>query len=109
MLGHAIENVSFFTSAARRSLQPQHVLHGVNAGTFPDDPLRGAQRPVGKGVTAAGLVGQLHALAVVGENDGVIPDHIATAQGMDADLSAGALAGDALPPVPERLLQLPYF
>src|SRR6185436_15997032 len=88
------------------SLQTQYILHVVDARILSDDPLGGAESAIGEGVAAAGFVGQLHAFAVSGEDDGVISYHIAAAQGVDANLGAGALAGDALAAVAQRILEL---
>ena len=63
-------------------------------------PLRGSQSPAGKGFAAAGFVRQLHAFALRGVDDGVIADHIAAANRMDADLVVRAFADDSLASVP---------
>lgn len=53
-------------------------------------PAGGTDGTVGEGVAAAGFVSELYALADVGEDDGVIADDIATADGVDADLGLRA-------------------
>ena len=77
-------------TTANSSLQPQHVLHVVDASWFVGEPAGGADGTVGEGVAAAGFVGELDALADVGEDDGVVADDIAAADGVDADLGFGA-------------------
>ena len=95
--------VAILNSIELKSFQPQHVLHVVKAGLLLHDPLRGAQRAVGKRVAARRLVRQLHALAGVRKNDRVVAHDIAAADRMDADLRRRAFADDALATVPRRL------
>ena len=70
------------------------------------DPLRGAECAVGEGLAAAGLVCEFHPLAIRGEDDRVIAHHVAAADGVDADLAAGAFADYAFAAVTEDFLQL---
>ena len=60
--------------------QTQYVLHIVQA-FFAVCPNCGAYSTGGKGHAAAGLVGDFHALAVGGEEGGVVADNIACADG----------------------------
>src|SRR6185503_326783 len=78
----------------------------VNAWLLPDDPLRSAQRSISKRVTAAGLMGQLQALAIGREDDRVIPDDVAAAESVDANLRVRALARNAVTAMAEGLLEL---
>ena len=49
------------------------------------EKLRRPERSLGEGVPAGRLVGELNPLAVDGEDDGVVADHVAAAQRMHAD------------------------
>jgi len=86
--------------------QSQHVLHVINAGFLFDHPERGAQGAVGKSVTVGGLVREFKALAVVGENDRVIANHIAAANRVHADFGRGSFADDAFATVTHDFLEL---
>ena len=81
------------------SFQSQHVLHVVEPRGLAVRPERGAAGTTGKGLAAGGFVGQLHALALRGVDDGVVAHDIAAADGVHADLGVGALAHDAMPAV----------
>ena len=64
--------------------QTQYVLHIVQA-FFAVCPNCGAYGTGGKGHAAAGLVGDFHALAVGGEEGGVVADDVACADGGKTD------------------------
>src|SRR5579859_4352564 len=87
------------------SLQPQYILHVVKAGLLLHEPLGGAEGAVGESVAAGGFVREFHPFATVGEDDGVVAHDIAAADGVNADLGAGAFAHDALAAVAEGLLK----
>lgn len=74
----------------------ENVLHGVEAGFLAKNPLGGAEGAVGKSVSAAGFVGEFEAFSGSGEQDGVVADNVAAAQGMHADFVFGSGADDSL-------------
>ncbi len=84
-------------------LQPQDVLHRVEARLLADGPNGGAQGARGEGVAGGRLVGQLDALPGPGEDDGVVADHIAAPQGVHPDLVPGPLARLAAAAVADEL------
>jgi hypothetical protein len=51
-------------------------------------------------------VGEFDAFAIGGEDDGMVADDVAAADGMDADLGSSAFAGDALAAVAEGFSEL---
>ena len=67
----------------------------VEAGGASGDPSGGAQGADGEGVARGGAVGQLQAFAVGGEENGVVADDVAAADGMEADFLFGAFADEA--------------
>ena len=67
----------------------------VEAGGASGDPGGGAQGADGEGVARGGPVGQFQAFAVGGEEDGVVADDVAAADGMEADFLFGAFADEA--------------
>jgi len=66
--------------------------------------LRGQRR--GKDFARGSPVGDLDALALPEEEHGVIADHVATAQGLDADLVGGARPDVAVPFVTRALAEI---
>ena len=72
------------------------MLHGVEAGVLAENPLGGAEGAVGESVSAAGFVGEFEAFSGSGEQDGVIADDVAAAQGMHADFVFGSGSDDSL-------------
>lgn len=72
------------------------MLHGVEAGFLAKNPLSGAEGAVGESISAAGFVGKFEAFSGGGEQDGVIADNIAAAQGVKADFIFGSGADDSL-------------
>lgn len=77
-------------------VEAENVLHGVEAGFLAENPLGGAEGAVGESVSAAGFVGEFEAFSGSGEQDGVIADDVAAAQGMHADFIFGSGADDSL-------------
>lgn len=72
------------------------MLHGVESGFLAKNPLGGAEGAVGEGVSAAGFVDEFEAFSGSGEQNGVIADNIAAAQGMHADFIFSSGADDSL-------------
>src|SRR5689334_6872695 len=87
---------STFTIQNSKLLQPQHVLHVVEAGGLVVGPEGGAQGAAGEGFAAGSFVGEFDALALRGVDDGVIADDVAAAHGVDPDLVLGAFTDDAV-------------
>src|SRR5690606_23695491 len=93
------------------STQTQHVLHVVQRRRTLLQPQRRAHRPRGKGHAARGLVSDLHALAIGGEQHGVITHHVAGTHGGKTDglaltrtgLTFTTIHGDLLQVTPQRL------
>lgn len=81
------------------------MLHGVEAGFLAENPLGGAEGAVGKSVSAAGFVGEFEAFSESGEQNGMIADDVAAAQGVHADFVFGSGADDSLAAVPEGFVQ----
>src|SRR5687767_15041698 len=88
---------SFWRLPARlkQGLYAQDVRHTVEAGRPGRQPLRRAQGARGVGGAALRAHRDLDALAAAGEDHRVLPDDVAAADGMEADLPARALAGVA--------------
>ena len=70
--------------------------------------MRGAEGTGGKRVAAGRLVREFDALAVVREDDGVVADDIAAADGVDADFVLRAFADDALTAMTKRFFKLQF-
>jgi hypothetical protein len=85
------------------SLQPEHVLHIVDAGALSGDPGGGADGAAGENATIGRLVNEFEAFAEGGKHHGMITDHITAAQGVDTHFGGSAFAGDALATVAEGL------
>src|SRR5438105_13474746 len=66
-------------------MSSQHVLEVIQSGGPARDEFRGPDRAAGEVVAARRAVGQFEALPIGEEVDGVIADHVAAAQGLDAD------------------------
>ena len=62
--------------------------------------LAASRRAADVGVAAVALVDQFHGFAQGAEDDGMLADVIAGADGVDADLLGGSLADDAFPAMP---------
>lgn len=88
------------------SEQAQHILHAVDPWSLADHPRRCPECSLGKSVTAAGLVGQLHPLSHRGKKDRVVSHHIAAPHRVNADFRGRSGADDAMPTVAQRVLQL---
>jgi hypothetical protein len=69
-------------------------------------PERCADGAAGKDFARGSPVGDLDALALPEEEHGVIADHVATAQGLDADLVGGARPDVAVPFVTRALAEI---
>src|SRR5258707_12055894 len=87
------------TSKSRALLQAKHVEHVVEAGWTLAQPFCGAHRAAGVGHAALGAEGELKALPGTDEQGAVVADHVAPADGMEADLPDGPLAGITVPAV----------
>src|SRR5690606_12151294 len=74
-----VQNILHVVKTSRLTLQPQRRTHGAFSKRHP----------------AARLVGNLNALALGGEQNGVVTHHITGADGFEADFLAGAFAGEA--------------
>lgn len=81
------------------------MLHGVESGFLAENPLGGAEGAVGKSVSAAGFVGEFEAFSGGGEQDGVIADDVAAAQGVQANFIFGSGADDSLASVPQGFVR----
>src|ERR1043166_9185628 len=82
--------------AEARALEPQLVLHAVEAGLLALEPQRGTHRAGGIGLAAEGAMAELQPLAGGGEHDRVHADLLAAAQGGEADLTRRPRAGMAV-------------
>jgi len=80
----------------RGSIQPEHVLHTVKTGLLPGEPAGGAERAIRKSIAAVGAVNELDTLADAAEDDGMLADDVAGANGKKRDLFFAALTDDAL-------------
>ena len=69
---------------AANSLQPQPVLHVVEAGLLLDEPLRGTKRAVSECVAARRFVREFDPLAVSEEHHSVVTDDVAAILGRPA-------------------------
>lgn len=81
------------------------MLHGVEAGVLAENPLGGAEGAVGESIPVAGFVGEFEAFSGSGEQDGVIANDVASAQGMQADFIFGSGADDSLASVPQGFVR----
>ena len=86
--------------------EAENVCHIVEAGGAALEPLGGFEGALGEGGAGGGLVGELDALFVCGEDDGVVTDDGAAAEGVDGDLSARALADDAVAAVDGLVIEV---
>ena len=86
---------------------PEHVLHVVKAVLLVHQPARGAQRATGEGQARFGLVRDLDALAVAGEQHRVVADDVAGADHGKADGVARAFAADAVTGVHRAVFEIP--
>ena len=94
-----------YDSESVSSLESEDVLHGVKPGFLAENPLGGAKGAVGKGVSAAGFMGKFKAFSGSGEQNGVIADDVAAAQGMQSDFVFGSGSDDSFAPVPQGVFQ----
>src|SRR5688572_15992202 len=84
----------------------EHVGHRVQTGLRIRGEARGPESPVGEGAAGEGAVDDLELLSTRVEDEPVLPDNRAAAQGVDADLTF--LPGcQTLPPVDDDLVQVP--
>ena len=61
--------------------QAEHILHAVEAWPLFREPLGGANSAAGEGVAAVGAVDEFESLADAAEDDGVLADDVAGADG----------------------------
>lgn len=90
----------YFGSVSSSRFEPKNALHGVESGFLAENPLGGAEGAIGESVSAAGFVGEFEAFSGSGEQNGVIADNIAAAQGVQADFIFVSGADDSLAAVP---------
>src|SRR5919112_309408 len=83
----------------------EHVGHRVEAWLRVSGEARGPQGAVGEGAAGEGAVDDLDLLSPRGEDEPVLSDHCAAAQGVDADLTF-LPGGQTLPPVDRDLVQI---
>lgn len=85
-----------------RSLgESEDVEHIVEAWCLLGEPGGGAEGAVSEGMAVGGFVSELDSFSVSGEDDGVVSDDVAAAQGVDTDFGGGAFADEALAAVAE--------
>ena len=94
-----------YDSESVSSLESEDVLHGVKAGFLAENPLGGAKGAVGKGVSAAGFVGEFEAFSGSGEQNGVIANDVTAAQRMQSNFIFGSGADDSFAAVPQGIFQ----
>src|SRR5262245_19931052 len=76
--------------------QAEHVLHAVEARLAVLEPQGGAHRALGIDPPALGAVGELDALRLAEEHDGMVADRRPAAQRREADRAGGPRAGVAV-------------
>src|SRR5271169_949318 len=81
------------------------MLHIVETGRTPDNPLRGAQSAFGEGLASRGFVREFDSLARAGENHRVLSDNVPAANRVYPDFLTLARADDACAAMLGNLLQ----
>src|SRR3990167_84871 len=90
------------------SLQPQHVLHAIEALFLFDQPPGGAQRAARKGIAAVGAVDEFDPLAQASENHRMIAGNISGANGKKSDLFFGSLTNNPFTAGNADLVQISF-
>src|SRR6185312_14819440 len=79
-----------------RRLNPEHVLHRIEARLLAGEPLRCRDRAACEDAPAGGAMRELDHLAIGGEDHAMLAGIVAAAQGREADIAALPRAGDAV-------------
>ena len=87
-------------------MQAEHVGHGVKAGFLVKAPQGRLDGAAGEDRAVLGAVGQFDALALAGQNDGVLADDGTAAQGGKADRALLARAGVTVAHAHRRRIQI---
>src|SRR5262245_20633905 len=77
---------------ARTWSNPEHIGHGVEAGASPTTPERRLHRAAGEDTPVRRAMRELDALAIGGEDHGMLPDDVAATQGREPDVATPARA-----------------
>src|ERR1700759_218607 len=87
------------TLKVERSVKPQHVSHLVPTWRFANQPVGSSQGARGKSISARRAMREFDPFPDSREIDGVFPDDVTSANGVDADLASTSFADHAFSPV----------